>query len=409
MATNRWTSKAQKQAQVNTVTPASVDATDTFTITANAKNEVFTATAATVANVTAGIPPLWNDSDEGEMNEVTAEDSTTLVTLTANEPGVPFTQTSSATGATFVTATTVANISPNDINNATNWTDGIPTAADDVVLDAGDENASLKWNLSALSAVTLTSFTRRFAYTGTIGLPEYNTNGTPYFEYRATELNLPATTRRIEQPSSDGPEQIKITDGSVQTALYIIGESQAQGRIGSEQMWWRGTHASNVVNVANGTLAISPTNLNSSVVATLRLENSTVRCGSAVTLTTITCVNSTLEINSAVTTLTVDGDGSEVRIKTSGTIGTLALNAGLAIHQSTGTITTFTPGPRSTIDYSQGSGPVTITNLVTFPAGATFNDPEGRVTFTNGWKLAAGVTLADVSLNFGAGRTFTVA
>ncbi len=409
MATNRWVSKAAKVAQVNTVTPGSVGIGNTFTLTINGKSVTYTATAATAANVSAGAVPLWNGADEGEMDEATATDGSGTVVITADEPGVPFTQTSSASGgtATFSTSTTTSNSSPNDINNATNWTDGVPTASDDVVLDAGGEDQGLWWNLGALSAVTVGTFVRRRGFTGRIALPEYNTDGAnTFFEYRATELAIGATTMLIEQPGSDGPEHVKVNVGSVQTALTILGDGAAA--IGEERMWWRGTHADNVVRVSSGSLAISPTNLNASTVATLTAESSTVRCGSAVTLTTVTVTDSECEFNSSITTLSVNGD-SNVVLK-AGTTTTLNANAGRVIfrHSSGTIVTTLNVGPGAVLDFSQGTGGVTITNAVTFPAGCQFLDPEGRVTFTNGFALGKGVKWEDVTLDLGPGRTFTV-
>jgi hypothetical protein len=406
MADNRWTSRQAKTAQLNTVTPASVGVGNTFTLTINSKTATFTATDTTVATVTAGLVALWNAEDEGEMEEVTAADGTTALTLTADKAGTPFTQTSSASGGTasLTTVATTANKSPNDVNDALNWTDGVPTAADVLVLDAGGSGESLWWNLSALSAVTVTSLTRRRTFTGKVGLPEFNEDGShSYFEYRATELAIGATTMLIEQPSSDETEHVKINNGTIQTTLTINGEGASQ--LGAERMWWRGTHASNVANVNNGSLAVSPTNLNTATIATLRAETSTVRCGSAVTLTTVTSIDSTLEINSSVTTFTQRGDAAVATFQGAAVLTTANVFEGTLIWKSSGAITTLTPGPGCTIDFSQATGAVTVTNAVTLPAGVTIKDPEGRVTWSGGLVLGTGVRLADVSLDLGTGRT----
>jgi len=410
VALNRWQAKAQKTPQVNTVTPANVGVGNSFVLTINGKSETFVATAATVANVTAGLPPLWNGSDEGEMDEATAVDNTTNILITADTPGTPFTQTSSATGGTaaLTTSTTTANISPNDINNATNWTDGIPTANDDLILDEGDTEQGLWWNLGALTGLTMTSMTRRRGFAGRVGLDEYNATGTNvYFEYRATELAVGATTVLIEQPGTDGVGHIKWNGEAVQTALTILGDGPSG--LEEERMWFRGTHVSNVVNVVNGSLAIAPMQGQAATVATLRLDNATVRCGSGVTLTTIVSdEGSILEVNSSVTTLTQNGDGGIAYFKKAAALTTGTINRGTLVWQSTGTITTLTPGVGAILDFSQGTGPVTITNQVTFQKGNVFRDPEGRVTFTAGWKLGAGVKLEDVTLDLGTGRSFTV-
>ena len=140
MATRRWRGDAKNVAQVNTITPANVGAGNTFTVTINGKDITFTATAATVANVTAGLVALLNASLTPEFAEITYTDSTTHVTGTADSPGKPFTQTSSAAGgtATNTTATPTANQSQNDVNNADNWDSAVPTTGDDVFIQDTD-------------------------------------------------------------------------------------------------------------------------------------------------------------------------------------------------------------------------------------------------------------------------------
>jgi hypothetical protein len=364
-----------------------------------------------VAEITAGLVAAWNTgdgSDEGECQEVTAADGTTVLTLTADDPGKPFTQTSSATAGTLVTATTTANVSPNDNNNATNWSNAAtPGAGDDVIVDEGADAESILWNLGSLSAVTVSTFTRRAGFTGRIGLDEINTDqADPFFEYRATELALGVTTFLNEQPASDGPGHVKWNGGAVQTALTVQGAGPSS--LGDERMWFRGTNVNNVVNVVNGSLAIAPVQGSAATVATLRGESATVRCGSGVTLTTVTMEDSTVGVNSNVTTFTQKGANSVCYVKKAAAVTTFNLDRGTLVWQSSGGLTTLTPGADAIMDFSQGAGAVTITNQVTFQKGCAFKDPQGRVTFTAGWKLAAGVKLEDVDLDFGGGRSFTV-
>lgn len=413
MATARWQAKAQKTAQVNTVTPTAVNS-ETYTLTINGKAITYAADAsATLAEIIDGLAEAWNTgegADEGECQEVTAanDGADTTLLLTADDPGRPFTQTSSASGAaTLSTSTTTANSSPNDINDTDNWSAAaLPAASDDVIVDEGDDAQGLWWNLGALSAVTVATFTRRRGFAGRIGLDEYNTEQLdPFFEYRATELALGVTTFLNEQPASDGPGHVKWNGGTVQTALTIQGEGP--GALEEEKMWFRGTHASNVVHVVNGSLAIAPTQGHSATVATLRGERATVRCGSGVSLTTVTMDDSTCEVNSNVTTFTQKGADSVSFFKRTAAVTTLNLDGGTVVWQSSGTVTTLTPGVDTTMDYGQGAGAVTITNQVTFQKGCRFLDPQARVTLSGGWKLAPGVKLKDVELDFGPGRSHT--
>ncbi len=65
-----------------TVTPDNVESTDIFSIlVGGVAIATFTATAATVANVTAGLTTAWNASTHDFASGITATDSTTHVTL----------------------------------------------------------------------------------------------------------------------------------------------------------------------------------------------------------------------------------------------------------------------------------------------------------------------------------------
>jgi hypothetical protein len=417
VAVNRWISKAKKTAQVNMVTPVAAN-NATYRLIINEKQIEYESDAtATVAEITAGLVAAWNTgdgADEGECQEITATDFSTHLLLTADQPGKPFTQTSSSTAGSLTTladgtSDSVLNVSPNDTNNATNWTDGVPTAADDVIVDEGDDLQGLWWNLGAHSAVTVTSFTRRFGFTGRISNPEYNEEqADPFFEYRATEIAIGATTFTNEQPSSDEPGHVKWNGGAVQTTLHVLGDGGTD--FGAERMWFRGTHVANVVNVMAGSLAIAPVQGSAATVATIRLEQgATVRCGSGCTLTTVTNMDSSFEANSSVTTYTQKGDNALGVFKGAAALTTANVQEGTLVWQSTGTITTLTPGPGSIIDFSQGAGAVTVTNAVTLPTGVTIRDPNGRVTWTNGLVLGTGVRLTDVNVDVGTARSITVA
>ncbi len=88
-------------AQVNTVTPANVEIGDVFTVTINGTPIAFTATDASVVNVTAGLTSAINGSSEGA--NVFAADTSPTVTITAIATGTPFTISSNATNRAAVT------------------------------------------------------------------------------------------------------------------------------------------------------------------------------------------------------------------------------------------------------------------------------------------------------------------
>lgn len=411
MATKRWKGQAQDTAQVNTITPANVGVGNTFTVTINSKSYTFTATAGTVANVTAGLAALLQASVEGEFTEITWADATTAITATAKTKGKPFTQTSSASGgtATNVTAVTTANVSRNDINNATNWSpSGVPGAADDVYID--NSSISLLYNLDALAAVTFTSLTIDQSFTGDVGLSETNSDGTEYLEYRPQYFQCGATTITIGRGEGSGSGMVKIDNVALATTMNVI-DSGSPKEDGREAILWKGTHASNVINITGGSLGVAIFGGEVATVATLRMGSGllgaaepSVRCGAGVTLTTITKEAGTLEIGSSLTTL--NNHGGDVTIN-AGTITTLTVNAGTCSYLGTGTITTVNIAGGATMDLSGVPVGRTFTNT-NMHAGARLHDPASTVTFSTAI-VPTRCDISDLILTLGKNRGFTPA
>jgi flagellar hook protein FlgE len=85
-----------KTAQIDTVTPATVQVGDIFATSLHGISVSFTATAATVANVTAGLTAAINNN-AALAKLVTAVDATTGVTITSDYAGLGFTTTTTTT------------------------------------------------------------------------------------------------------------------------------------------------------------------------------------------------------------------------------------------------------------------------------------------------------------------------
>lgn len=406
MATRRWRGDAKNVAQVNTITPANVGIGNTFTVTINGKDITFTATAATVANVTAALVALLNASLVPEFAEITWTDSTTHVTATADTLGKPFTQTSSATGgtATNVTATTVANQSQNDVNNADNWDSAVPGAGDDVYIQ--DTDVSLLYNLDALAAVTLASLTIDKSFTGEIGLPRFTATG--YYEYRPAYWQIGATTQTIGRGEGSGSARIKLDNGAVATTLTIYDSGEA-AETDDYAIRWKGTAVTNVVNIVKGDLGVAMDAGETAVIATLRMAHRgspdsdvLVDCGTGVTLTDIDMSGGRLWTQSAIATVdTVDGTHEH----SAGAITTYSNDGAEFLHRSTGTITTYNGGNEAILDRRQElrGGTITNTNLY---RGASLLDPFKTLTLTNGIDLVR-CGLADVTINIGEHLTIT--
>ncbi len=407
MATCIWIGKAQSTAQVNTVTPASVTIGNTFTITINGKSVTVTATAATVANVTGLLTTAFNASEEPEFQEITATDSTTHVTLTADTAGVPFTSSSgSATGAgsaghSCVTATTTANVSPNDWSNATNWSGAAaPVDNDDVIIS--DSEVSILYGL-AQSSVNLTSLTIRETFTGQIGLPDYTSTG--YREYRDKVLIFDyVTTLNIEQGSSVSAGQIRLDTGTAGACTATIRGINTSPTIGSEALWLDGSNGSNVLNVLGGSVAVATGAGEVAQWPTINATDAAVRVGSGSTLGTINQSGGEVQTDSAVTTWTMV-NGSQSSVRGAATITTLNADDGTMTVLSSGTITTLNVGNNASADFTKDNRARTVTNC-TVIAGATVLDSTKSVTWTNGIDLYR-CSLADITLDLGTHFTIT--
>lgn len=105
-----WRGDAPAVAQVSTATPANVEIGDAFALTINTKAVTFVATAATPNNVCDGLAAAINGSTLPEFGEITASSANGVLTLTANDPGVPFVATAGAAdgGSILVVVTTTA-------------------------------------------------------------------------------------------------------------------------------------------------------------------------------------------------------------------------------------------------------------------------------------------------------------
>ena len=411
MASNRWLGRAQAIAQVDTVTMSGSPATnDTITLTINNKNLVVTIGEAspTTTTVALAIQEAWQNStftdplnsktpaggrqDIAEHGQITATASGAVVTLTHDTPGDEFTLTTSDSGSGSATeATVTAGDGPSFYDNAANWSLGaVPVATNDVFID--DSAVSILHGLGQ-SGVALNSFTVGRNYTGTIGLPKTNLGG--YVEYRADYLAIDATTITLGRGAGSGSSQIKIDSGITQTAITV--ESTGSPPIGLEAFLWKGTHASNTLEVHEGTVGVAAFGGEVATIATLLNTTGTVRCSDDTTLTTVTNESGNMELHSNVTTLT-NASGT-ILFGGLATLTTLNFEGGTVNYQSSGTITTANIGGAlrgATLDFSGDNSARTITNC-NLNLNGRIRDPLQTVTYTNGILLGSGVELVSAA------------
>lgn len=412
MATTRWIAAAGAVAQVSTVQVTAYHASTTYRLTVNGKS-VSVIAAGSVNATAAALEAAWNASAEPEFAEATALAATDTVTLTADTAGVPFTVTPSVSGGTGTigaATTATASTGPNHWDNAANWSTGsVPVTGDNIWIE--NSSVSVLYGLNQ-SAVTPASVNLAASFTGTLGLPEINQSGSAaYHEYRAQYLQLGGGTAiNVGDGPGQGSGRIKIDTGTGATTLTVRGTSSSL-ETDLEALQWKGTHASNVVNVFRGSVGIAGYAGDAATVATLRVgfvtsENgdATVRCGPGCTLTTIEQSGGTLEINTAATTITKTA--GELTVKGSGGYTTITNDKGTVYYLSTGTTTNTRVGSDATVDCSRDMRPRTFTNAVQLYAGATWIDPAATCTFGAGLKLNR-CAINEVTLDLGQDRTLT--
>ena len=398
MANKRWLGRAGAVAQVDTITVALTWAqNDTIKLTINGKMVTVTVgTLTTTAQVATTIKQAWENetladtsasvspSDGGqeftEHAEITATVSGSVVTLTHDTAGTPFTLVvteATAGDGTATEATDTQATGPNHYDNVDNWDpSGVPVSTDDVFIDNSD--VSILYGLGQ-SAVTLTSLTIDRNYTGDIGLPKQNAAG--YVEYRADYLAIGATTITIGRGEGTGSGRIKLDTGSVQTAINIEGMGGAAEGSALEAFLWKGTNASNTLEVHEGTVGVARFGGETATIATLKAAGGEIFLGSGTTLTTVDNESGVIEIYSNTTTIT--NSSGTITIGGSATVGTLNHEGGTVNYLSSGTITTCNLGGpiNATLDFSGDNSARTITTLNLKPS-FTIEDPFKTVTYT---------------------------
>jgi hypothetical protein len=175
---------------------------------------------------------------------------------------------------------------------------------------------------------------------------------------------------------------MKLNFGTVQTALSIFKTATTVER-GIAAMCWKGTHASNVVNVYGGDLGVATFSGETAVIATLRQTGGKVLTASGTTLTTIDKNGGTLTTYSAATTITQRGGDASLW---SGAHTTIHVLEGTVNYNSTGTITTLNVYDGGTINFDAVNQARTVTTT-TCVSGATIIDHAKLVTWTNGIAL----------------------
>lgn len=424
MASPAWIGQCAATYDVWTFTPGgTIEVGDIFNVICNGKTLAVVAAGTTVASVVASIVAAWNalsDALYPEFREYTAVNSTTTVTCTANTAGIPgtFTVTTTETGGgaadaqTFVASNATPATGPNFWSNAKNWDTGIvPVDTDTPVI--ADSDVPILYGLDqSAGPLILASLTILSTYTGAIGLPRRNSRG--YQEYRTQYLSCTITALNVGQGSGAGSGRIKINTGSAQTTVNVFGTGRTK-ESGVESFIWKGTHASNALNVTQGSVGVAIFPAETATLSgglkvgfeTSQASDAQVRCGSGLTLSgTITQTGGTVELNSAYTTL--NKTGGTFTHRGSGAVTTVNNREGTYYDESTGTYTLVEQ--QGTYDRRRVLAAKTITTMRVYKGSKTYT-PYGPVTYTNAVEFFGCENGDDAGtyFSFGVHRKFTVA
>jgi hypothetical protein len=387
VATSYWLGDAQPVAQVNTVTVGGTPANgQVYTVTINRKIVTYTATGTdTNATIAESLQATLAASTFAEFQEVTwtYPGSGSVVTGTAATAGVPFTNTSGATGTgTLVTATSTASSGPNDASVAANYSpNSVPVNGDDLVIQ--ETSSPILYGLTALSGVSLASARVFASFTGTIGLPDINPAG--YVEYRTTALALggnPVVTIGEGEGSGSSLLRLKVGTGTCAVVVEKTGPNPSDAP--APVMLWNSA-GNNTLTVLDGNVAVaagfSETAEFSTVVIGGGGGTPAVQLGAGTTVGTSVSLNSGT-CNSLVTVPQLNMIGG-THTQEAGTLTNVTCRGGTVVYRTTGTTTQATfAGPSAKCDCTADPRSRTFTDS-SFTGGASLQDPAKSVTFTN--------------------------
>lgn len=377
MPTATWLGRQKKRKQIRTFQVTAYDAATTYGLgVPDSSGPTVTTIAAGSANATAtALVAAWNAIAAAPFNRATASASTDTVTLTARTAGEPFTVAGfvvAGTGTMGTGTDSTTNQSPNDVNDAVNFSTGAVVAnGDTLVFDNND--VDVLYNLGA-SANTPDAINVFGTWNAGLGLPKLNRLGN-YFEYRSRYLTLKATTVNIGSPDGSGPNLYMHDNGATAGTWNIWGTgSNPEAEVPCALLL--GSSASNALNVMGGSVGIAFfAGETANFSGGLNITGGTVTCGTGVTLSGITQSSGTLDTSSALGAVAQQG-GSHVH--RAGNITTLTINGGTFELRANAalTITNMTIGDGATLDLSLCDAAITVTNTATLKGAWTINDPN---------------------------------
>ncbi|QDV21429.1 hypothetical protein Pan153_61170 [Gimesia panareensis] len=310
-------------------------------------------------------------------------DTSSLIMKTAETTkGVTAPTGTVATTVTPLTqSTTTPNSGPNNWDVAANWDSNSVPASSDIAY-ISDSDIDILYGLDQ-SAVTLAELHVEQTFTGSIGLPRKNTDGTSsYSEYREQYLKIGATELFIGEKNGDGSDRIKINLGSVQTTALIVDSGDSPDG-NTPPILLLGSHASNVINVNRGFLGIAYYPTETATVATIRqafiddaTDDTTVYCGAGTTLMNIIKSGGELTLNSNTTSLEQTAGTTNIY---DGAHTVLNVLAGKLNYNSTGTLSAVNLSGDAVLTFDQDRRPKDVTIINKFSDDSEIYDESGSI------------------------------
>lgn len=424
MGTVIYTGGAANVADVINITPGgTIEVGDLFSVTIGISTVRVAATATTVANVCTLLQAALADNDAPlEFQDLTwtLDDDTTptYVIGTGPDDGRPiYASLSVATteaGGGAADAQTIAKSNPTpgsgskDWDNIDNWNTGaVPVNSDVVYL--GVYGVVPQYNLSHAAVTNVQLEIASHSTSGLmIGLPKQNING--YVEYLGTELLLGAATVKYGTGAGGNIPALRLNTGTQACYVYLY-RSNTRDANGNAPFLWLCNSASSELKECYGPIDIATEPGNTSSLATIYSgAGGDIVVGLGTTLATSITMNGGTLISYATddpTLIDMKVGTSVTLLGTSGDVTTITQQAGSTLdwRRSAGTVTNYTSS--GSVDFSNVNvaSAVVFTNVDLY-AGASFNDPNGYVTLTNGIDLNQ-CGLEDVAIRIGKNLTVT--
>ncbi len=423
MATKSWYGSAAAVTEVQTVTITSSMVTgspvgvkigqSTVSYTVVGGDTTSTAAAALYALLAASTAP--------EILEITWSYPGTGAVITGAEKvsGAPFTMTAVGPGGAVTFAYTKQATGPNDVSNVNNWSgNALPVNGDDVVIE-GNVGALL-YGMSALSGISLNSFTVKSTFVNSIGLPAINGqststaflgSGTTYPEYRTRYLALggnPAVSIGVG-PGAGSP-RINLNVGTGTTTVNVFNLGSPSDPDGYAMKLINGGGSTNKLDVIKGKIGVATETGATATLSEIRIgdagnpgSDSTVVWGSGATITNVFNLSGNSIGYFAPSGSLTMGINAGAHTQYSGNM-TASVYGGTLYYATNGTLTINTAtNSKSVVDFSKDprvkglNGP--------FTAGATLYDPGAT------WAAGGGTATFDpASLkgsNFGPSVSIT--